>query len=143
MHPTKPSHYDSEINYEYTHLAMYPWGSPSVVTVGDEHAHHGRCSYEVADEILRRNIIQDWLEDWVASDEAAKRQKEILELRSRTSLPWDLTKIPSAPVHSACRLDSKSTTVENPSKRSHYQRRKALEKEVNWRNQMTMSMIES
>uniref|UniRef100_A0A7S2K0H9 Uncharacterized protein n=1 Tax=Leptocylindrus danicus TaxID=163516 RepID=A0A7S2K0H9_9STRA len=143
MHPTTPFHYDpSEINYEHTHLAMYPWGSPSVVTVGEHHMHH-HSRHDFADEILRRNIIQDWLEDWVVSDGAATRQKEIMELRSRTSLPWDLTKIPSAPVHSACRYDSKSTTVENTSKRSHYQRRKALEKEVNWRNQMTMTMIES
>mmetsp|Transcript_586 Transcript_586/g.789 ORF Transcript_586/g.789 Transcript_586/m.789 type:complete len:145 (-) Transcript_586:100-534(-) len=144
MHPNKPFDYDSEINYEHTYLAIHHWGTPSVVTIGEHHMHAHRHSCEVADEILRRNIIKDWLDEWVSSDGAAKRRDDIMNLRSRTSLPKDLTKIPSAPVHSSCRMDSKMTMTSNSKqKSSHYQRRKALEKEVKWRNDMTMMMIES
>lgn len=139
MHPTTPFDYSSETNYECTYLAMHPWGIPTVFTVGGEALNQ---SYKVADEILGRNIIKEWLDEWVATDGAAQRQEYIMRIRLKTSLPKNLANIPSAPDRSSCPMDS-ALSLGDCQKCSKNRRRKALWKEMKWRNEMTMIMIES
>lgn len=130
MHPTTKYDYDSEMRYEHTHLAFEFWATPCVFPVPQ---HRGEYS-EGTHAILKSNEMRAWLDHWIRSDGLIERQKEILKLRQMTSLPRDLRQIP---------LSNNGSTIVNKEKRMKYQRRKALQKEENWRNKMTMQMIEN
>mmetsp|Transcript_13514 Transcript_13514/g.20576 ORF Transcript_13514/g.20576 Transcript_13514/m.20576 type:complete len:141 (-) Transcript_13514:44-466(-) len=140
MHPTTYYDYDSETRYEDTHLAFDFWANPCVFPVA-QHKHEHKFSKmktkaKSADinAILRSEEMKAWLNHWVQCGGALARQKEILKLRQRTSLPRDLQNIP---------MPKNGSTIVNKEKSMKYQRRKALQKEENWRNEMTVQMLEN
>eukprot|EP00814_Leptocylindrus_danicus_P021474 CAMPEP_0116007348 /NCGR_PEP_ID=MMETSP0321-20121206/2249_1 /TAXON_ID=163516 /ORGANISM="Leptocylindrus danicus var. danicus, Strain B650" /LENGTH=124 /DNA_ID=CAMNT_0003476033 /DNA_START=90 /DNA_END=464 /DNA_ORIENTATION=+ len=116
--------YDSEMNYERTHLSFDPWGTPFVFTMREECVCTDKNSEKerlVVAEMLRRGITKAWLDDLAAAERI--RQQEITVLRQRTSLP----------------RDNRGYTKN----KRRLQRRLALVKEENWRNEKTMQLIEN
>mmetsp|Transcript_11502 Transcript_11502/g.17344 ORF Transcript_11502/g.17344 Transcript_11502/m.17344 type:complete len:149 (+) Transcript_11502:18-464(+) len=147
MHPDTLYFYNAEIKFERSHLAFYIWGRPSVITIRG--CQSERMGKQEVVKILKSDVMKEWLEDWVTSDGSALRREEIMRIKLRTSLPRNLDQIPDSPStcdnRSSCRIQSDqkdATGHPNKTKRSRYTRKKALQKEVNWRNEMTMRVIE-